>query len=148
MVQVLHAGSVMYVHRPSAVGDGIRKDPVGAHVVFIDQVITFQPAALPVTGQQAKPLQIIVFHAVAPLVFQMIPYTKQGTQQFIPDLFCALFRFLADFLPDNLLDGLKIRFSAFAGDSSLAGAGIMLITDMMQSRRILDCIDAKTASSD
>ena len=60
----------------------------------------------------------------------------------------CLFRFLADFLPDNLLDGLKIRFSAFAGDSSLAGAGIMLITDMMQSRRILDCIDAKTASSD
>ncbi|MBO4836629.1 MAG: ROK family protein [Clostridia bacterium] len=55
--------------------------------------------------------------------------------------------FLADFLPDNLLDGLKIRFSAFVGDSSLVGAGIMLVTDMMQSRKILDCIDAKSVSS-
>lgn len=53
----------------------------------------------------------------------------------------VLFKFLADFLPDNLLDGLKIRFSTFVGDSSLAGAGIMLATDMMQSGKILDCID-------
>ncbi|MBR3898718.1 MAG: ROK family protein, partial [Elusimicrobiaceae bacterium] len=39
-----------------------------------------------------------------------------------------LFKFLADFLPDDLLDGLKIRFSTFVGDSSLVGAGIMLAT--------------------
>lgn len=57
-----------------------------------------------------------------------------------------LFKFLADFLPDNLLDGLKIRFSTFVGDSSLAGAGIMLATDMMQSGKILDCIDLNASS--
>jgi len=57
-----------------------------------------------------------------------------------------LFKFLADFLPDNLLDGLKVRFSTFVGDSSLVGAGIMLATDMMQSGRILDCIDLKASS--
>lgn len=53
----------------------------------------------------------------------------------------VLYKFLADFLPETLLDGLKIRFSAFEGDSSLAGAGIMLTTDLMQSGKILDCID-------
>lgn len=57
-----------------------------------------------------------------------------------------LFKFLADFLPENLLDGLKIRFSSFVGDSSLVGAGIMLITDMMQSGKILDCIDSSIFS--
>lgn len=57
-----------------------------------------------------------------------------------------LFKFLADFLPNDLLDGLKIRFSTFVGDSSLVGAGIMLATDMMQSGKILDCIDLNSIS--
>ena len=53
----------------------------------------------------------------------------------------SLSKFMDDYLPEGLKNGLKIRFSEHTGDSSLSGAGIMLATDMMQSGKILECID-------
>lgn len=53
----------------------------------------------------------------------------------------CLSKFLDDYLPDHLGKGLKICFSDFVGDSSLSGAGIMLATEMMQTEKILGCID-------
>lgn len=56
----------------------------------------------------------------------------------------SLNKFIDDYLPDGLKTGLKIRFSDYAGDSSLSGAGIMLATEMMQTGKILECIDKYT----
>lgn len=53
----------------------------------------------------------------------------------------CLHKFIGDYLPDSLQAGLKIRFSDYTGDSSLYGAGIMLVTEMMQTGKILECID-------
>lgn len=53
----------------------------------------------------------------------------------------SLNKFMDDYLPEGLKNGLKIRFSEHTGDSSLSGAGIMLATDMMRSGKILECID-------
>lgn len=53
----------------------------------------------------------------------------------------SLHKYMDDYLPDGLKAGLKIRFSDDTGDTSLSGAGIMLATEMMQTGKILDCID-------
>jgi len=53
----------------------------------------------------------------------------------------SLNKFFDDYLPEHLRKGLKIRFSDYIGDSSLTGAGIMLVTEMMQTEKILACID-------
>ena len=53
----------------------------------------------------------------------------------------SLNRFIDDYLPDGLKAGLQIRFSNYGGDTSLSGAGIMLATEMMQTGKILECID-------
>lgn len=53
----------------------------------------------------------------------------------------SLNRFIDDYLPDGLKSGLQIRFSNYDGDTSLSGAGIMLATEMMQTGKILECID-------
>ena len=55
----------------------------------------------------------------------------------------SLYKFIGDYLPDHLKEGLKIRFSNYTGDSSLSGAGIMLATEMMQTGKILECIDKR-----
>ena len=56
----------------------------------------------------------------------------------------SLNKFMDDYLPEGLRNGLKIRFSNYTGDSSLSGAGIMLATDMMRTGKILECIDNVT----
>ena len=56
----------------------------------------------------------------------------------------SLNKFMDDYLPEGLKNGLKIRFSDYTGDSSLSGAGIMLATDMMRTGKILECIDNVT----
>ena len=56
----------------------------------------------------------------------------------------SLNKFMDDYLPEGLKNGLKIRFSNYTGDSSLSGAGIMLATDMMRTGKILECIDNVT----
>lgn len=53
----------------------------------------------------------------------------------------SLNKFMSDYLPEGLKSDLKIRFSNYDGDTSLSGAGIMLATEMMQSGKILECID-------
>ena len=53
----------------------------------------------------------------------------------------SLHKFIGNYLSDSLQAGLKIRFSDYAGDISLYGAGIMLATEMMQTGKILECID-------
>lgn len=53
----------------------------------------------------------------------------------------SLSKFMDDYLPKGLKAGLRIRFSDYVGDSSLSGAGIMLATEMMQTGKILECID-------
>ena len=58
----------------------------------------------------------------------------------------SLNKFMDDYLPEGLRNGLKIRFSDYTGDSSLSGAGIMLATDMMRTGKILECIDNATGN--
>ena len=53
----------------------------------------------------------------------------------------SLNKFMDEYLPAGLKDGLKIRFSDDTADTSLSGAGIMLATEMMQTGKILECID-------
>ena len=53
----------------------------------------------------------------------------------------SLHKFIGNYLSDSLQAGLKIRFSDYAGDISLYSAGIMLATEMMQTGKILECID-------
>ena len=58
----------------------------------------------------------------------------------------SLSKYMDDYLPDGLKNGLQIRFSNYAGDSSLSGAGVMLATEMMRSGTILECIDKRAGN--
>lgn len=80
----------MDIHRPAAVGHGIVKDAVGADVVFIEEVITDEAAALAAAGHGAHPVEVEVLRAVVGLIFNMIPDAVEHLEKILVDLLALL----------------------------------------------------------
>ena len=88
--QILRAARHMDIHRPAAVGHGIVKDAVGADVVFIEEVITDEAAALAAAGHGAHPVEVEVLRAVVGLIFNMIPDAVEHLEKILVDLLALL----------------------------------------------------------
>ena len=112
----------MDIHGPAAVSDRIGEDPVCQHVIFRQHIIAVQPAAFSVTGNDADPVQIVVFHTVVTHVLQVIPHAVDTADQLITDHFAVTGHLIAvagDFDPPVAGGGVVIV-------GQLAAAGLLL----------------------
>ena len=73
----------VHVHRPSAIGHGIRKAPAARAVRLVEHIIAQQSAALALARQHTDPFQLHVLRAVFTTVLDVIPHAVHRLEQLV-----------------------------------------------------------------
>ena len=74
---------------PAAVSDVVVENAPRRQIVLPQNIIARDPAAFPLSGQKAHPVQRQIFAALI-LIFEMIPNAVQRLEQLVPDFFAVL----------------------------------------------------------